>query len=229
MPIAIPELFCWTKVGSLSGEGLAALVCRKELERRAGGGVFYWGVGHAVGPAVAELAVDGRDPAVVFSRMRAATPERPEEPAPLTLWRAYRDRYGHQGALPGHVVVTSRAPAGGAVPLRSHYALICRSEQALSTVDQGTLRLHELVNYATSRPLRYSNVTTLVKRRTAGAAPDGPEYSVLAVASLLQPYFVELLDPIVLPADSSRALAEAASRLDVEGWKAFAQGLRGQN
>jgi hypothetical protein len=227
MAVEIPELFCWTKVGAESGEGLAAIMCRKELERQVGKGTFYWAVGNAVGPALAELAADGRDPAVVFSQMRAAAPAaHPRAPEPLLLWRACHDRFGQTHELPEHAVVTSRAHASPGAVQRPHYALICHSAVPLTAEPSGTLRFNELTNYVTGRPLTYSHVTTLVKRRTAGAARGGPEYPVLMVAALKPPYFVELLDPILLPTEVGMSLGQRARELDAQGWTAFAKTLR---
>jgi hypothetical protein len=228
MSIEIPELFCWAKVGAQSGEGLAAIICRKELERQAGGGTFYWGVGNSVGPAITELAVDGRHPAVVFSRMRAATAKPEGEPGALLLWRACLDREGKVQALPEHVVVTSRAPADPDTPPRPHYALVCSTDEPLSAEEKGVMRFNELINYTSGRPLGYSHVTTLVKRRSAGAPRGGPDYPVLMVAALQPPYVVQLQDPLLLPLDVGMCLGSSAAGLDVDGWRRFAAGLRQQ-
>jgi len=231
MTIDIPELFCWTKVGADSGEGLTAIICRKELERQAGQGTFYWGVGNSVGSAVTELAVDGQHPAVVFSRMRdaasapAAKAER--EAGALLLWRACLDRHGNAQPLPAHVVVTSRAPADPANQPRAHYALVCHTGETLSAESHGVMRFNELINYTSGRPLGYSHVTALVKRRKAGAPPGGPDYPVLMVAALRPPYVVQLQDPLLLLPDVAMSLGRSAAQLDVDGWRKFALGLRG--
>jgi hypothetical protein len=226
MSVEIPELFCWAKVGAQSGEGLTAIICRKELERQTGQGSFYWGVGNSVGPAVTELAVDGRHPAVVFSRMRAAPATKESEPGVLLLWRACLDREGKVQALPEHVVITSRAPADPGSPPRPHYALVCTTADTLSTEAKGVMRFNELSNYTTGRPLGYSHVTTLVKRRAAGAPHGGPDYPVLMVAALQPPYVVQLQDPVPLPPDIGMSLGSSAAKLDLDGWRRFASGLR---
>jgi hypothetical protein len=48
--------FVWTKMGAESGEGLAQIVRRKEGERVAGRGIFWWGIGTSLGPAVPDRA-----------------------------------------------------------------------------------------------------------------------------------------------------------------------------
>jgi len=229
MAIEIPELFCWTKVGAESGEGLTAIICRKELERQAGQGTFYWGVGNSVGPAVTELAIDGGHPAVVFSRMRAAPSKRDPEPRALLLWRACLDRRGNVLPLPDHVVVTSKAPADPGTQLRPHYALVCTTDEPLSTEAKGVMRFNELINYTTGRPLGYSHVTALVKRRAAGAPRGGPDFPILMVAALRPPYWVQLQDPVPLPLDVGMSLGSSAAQLDLDGWRQFAARLRRQN
>lgn len=66
-----PESFVWSKMGAEAGQVLAAIIRRKEYERQLGNGVFAWGIGNALGTAVAELAntLGGRDPVVIFSPM----------------------------------------------------------------------------------------------------------------------------------------------------------------
>jgi hypothetical protein len=39
--------FVWTRVGSNAGEEIQSITARKEAEREAGGGEFWWGVGAA--------------------------------------------------------------------------------------------------------------------------------------------------------------------------------------
>ena len=89
------------------------------------------------------------------------------------------------------------------------------------------MRFNELINYTSGRPLGYSHVTALVKRRKAGAPHGGPDYPVLMVAALRPPYVVQLQDPLLLPPDVAMSLGRSAAELDVDGWRKFALGLRG--
>ncbi len=59
MPIDVPasappanteiykDIVCWTRMQAESGQDLLNIVRRKEIERRANGGIFFWGVGNA--------------------------------------------------------------------------------------------------------------------------------------------------------------------------------------
>ena len=46
------DAFVWTKMGVESGEDLAKIIRRKESERIAGRGIFWWGIGNSLGAAV---------------------------------------------------------------------------------------------------------------------------------------------------------------------------------
>ena len=46
------ERICWTRMQSEAGEGLPKILRRKDLERRAGAGLFFWGVGNAPARAI---------------------------------------------------------------------------------------------------------------------------------------------------------------------------------
>ena len=54
--IAQPEYLCWTRMQVEAGQALESIIARKEIERRAGGGLFFWGVGNAPSTAINALA-----------------------------------------------------------------------------------------------------------------------------------------------------------------------------
>src|SRR5437773_1823143 len=43
----LSHVICWTRMQAEAGQGIEAIVSRKELERQAGGGLFCWGIGNA--------------------------------------------------------------------------------------------------------------------------------------------------------------------------------------
>ena len=53
----LPPTFCWSRIGSETGEDLATLVLRKEWERRLGGGRFLWGINQSLGSSAGYLSV----------------------------------------------------------------------------------------------------------------------------------------------------------------------------
>ena len=44
--------FVWSKMQAEAGQGLAAIVARKEAERAAVDGIFWWGIGNSLGRAM---------------------------------------------------------------------------------------------------------------------------------------------------------------------------------
>ena len=69
---ARPDRFVWTKIQAEAGEPIQNILRRKELERRAGNGLFWWGIGESKGAAIGELIQTDPSPAVLFSIMRSA-------------------------------------------------------------------------------------------------------------------------------------------------------------
>jgi len=64
---AIPDQFVWTKMQTNAGESLENIIRRKELERKAGNGIFWWGVGESKGPAIKKLIGICSKPEILFS------------------------------------------------------------------------------------------------------------------------------------------------------------------
>jgi hypothetical protein len=65
------EILCWSRMQAEAGQELAAIMARKELERLAGDGLFFWGIGNAPSRAVGQLARVGHEIDVVFSVMKS--------------------------------------------------------------------------------------------------------------------------------------------------------------
>ena len=64
--IEIPSTFCLTKVGRYSGQEAPQILRRKELERQAGNGVFWWGVGESKCCSIDHLRKRTTPPKVFF-------------------------------------------------------------------------------------------------------------------------------------------------------------------
>lgn len=189
----LPRLFCWTRFGTEAGEPIEAILARKEAERQANDGIFFWGIGNSVAPALAELVRWVDEPAVLFSPIKSRPRRDDAEPSCVVRWLAAEGLAGEEFDLPTDTYVTSRwdpaRPTGG------HYALVCSSDEPLEIVDAGQLRFGALRNMRSGAPLGASQVTAVVCREDTG---DGSEYSVAFRAVLAAPYFVRLRRPIPL-------------------------------
>lgn len=203
----IPKRFCWTKFGSESGEGIEAILARKDRERAANGGVFLWGIGNSVGPGIRALVRLESEPMAVFSPMRAKPKAIDTAPARVVVWQSARGIDGVEWDIPQGSMVVSRGDSGKGAK-RAHYALVCRSEAALASTapSSAQLRFNALSNLVSGAPLGYSQVTSVVDYR-GESSTSGPNYDVGFLARLVYPYFVELSDPVQMGVDQLLAAA----------------------
>ena len=124
----IPPVFCWTKMGAEAGQGLADILRRKDLERACGNGVFAWGIGNSIGPAIehARSAAQIQRLEALFSPMKSAPKTIDAAPSKILVWTGYYTREGTTAELPRHMLITSRG-SESTDGKKNHYALICRS------------------------------------------------------------------------------------------------------
>lgn len=191
----IPDIFCWTKMGTEAGQSLAAILHRKELERSAGGGTFAWGIGNSLGGAAAlarQMSSSG-DVDVLFTPMKSSPKAIDVAPSQLLLWMFYQKSTGGLAALPEHMLVTSR----GGADKRTHYALICSAEDPLEDRNHGAFESSDVRNLASMNPVGASQVTSVV--RYDGAATSAEKgYRVAFRAKLHAEGFVKLMEPILM-------------------------------
>lgn len=201
-----------------AGQSLEQIVARKEVERKAGRGVFCWGVGNAPARALVGLA-DLKSPIdLIFSVMRTAPRAIDREPDQIVVWRGWSDG-GGVSALPAHVLVTSRA--SGKSPPRAHYALFAKSTEPLMILDLGPLDHRELRNVSDRGGcIGRSQVTALVRRDSSSKAM-APAYRIDMRARLTAPYWVRLADPRILtPPERARLFdhLQGAANLNTAEW-----------
>jgi hypothetical protein len=194
--VQLPEVFCWTRFGTESGEAIEDIVARKERERIANGGVFLWGIGNSIAPAVRELVRSTSSPYVAFSPMRSKPKSIDVSPPSLITWTGATTLNGDEWKIPEGSRVVSRGTGEGQRAKTSHYALVCQSSEPLA-LDSGAgdLVYEALVNLLSGTKLGHSQVTAVVRRASAGVA-NPTTYSVALVAKLVFPYFVRLHSPV---------------------------------
>jgi hypothetical protein len=192
----VPECFVWTKFGTEAGQAVSDILRRKEGERTANGGVFYWGIGNAVGPSILELLRKSAEPEVLFSPIKSAPRKNDVTPETVVAWTVAEGLDGEPYRLPIWSLITSRFN----VARPRHYALVCKSDSSLldefESVPDGIAKIaiRELANIVTGRPLGSSQVTAVVQRRDHSCLSSA-EYSVRLRAKLVPPYFIQLSSP----------------------------------
>jgi hypothetical protein len=185
--------FVWTKMGVESGEDLGRIVQRKEAERVAGKGRFWWGIGNSLGSAVRDDArAQGGALPVLFSKMLGRA--RPADTSPDAVWRwtGWEDEFGRIHDVPSHVKVLSR----GALLKEKHYALVCFSDKPITLASIGPRFDPKLCRTRSDKAPGASQVTALL-RGSPDAHLEGP-YEIAFRATLVEPWAVKLVRPTVI-------------------------------
>lgn len=185
---------CWSRMQAEAGQALHAIVRRKELERRAGGGMFCWGVGNAPAAIISALAKLREPVAAVFSIMKSRPKVVDLRPKRIVAWRRYLEIDGSFRLLPRHILVTSRAESASG-PKSKHFALMCWSDRPL-TIQHGEPFDPAAYRNAggTGAPVGASQVTALLRRTSL--VQGTTQYEVNLRASLVGAYWVRLADPV---------------------------------
>jgi hypothetical protein len=221
---ATPATFVWTKIQADAGETIQRILNRKELERQAGNGTFWWGIGESKAAAINLLAKKELTPELLFSLMRSPPHVRDTAPSGVLIWQAYQ---GSQGIrpLPPHVVVTSREHASNGRPKQRHYALVCEAHTSILRNDRAMLDVALLRNTGKGKPVGSSQVTAVVEI----GSPNGrsTRYQITARAVLVGPYAVTLASPRELSLAEQRLLADVGNiGMTSEDWLAVAKRIR---
>ena len=109
MKLKLPKIFCWSRMGAESGQRLDIILARKELERKAGNGLFIWGVGNSLGNKVWEFVKTVKNPKILFSKIKSNAKSIDYAPESVYSWTSYIDRNGDCYTIPEHALVLSRA------------------------------------------------------------------------------------------------------------------------
>lgn len=227
MSIQSDEYVCWSRMQAEAGQSLESIIARKEIERCAGKGVFFWGVGNP--PAViTRVLARARIPVkVIFSIMKSRPKAIDVSPSRTLVWRRYIDIQGVVRPLPSHVLVTSRGNSASGAK-RSHYALMCRSDEPI-ILRRGEPFYSTAFRNAggTGARVGASQVTALLRR--VGENFGKADYETNVTAWLTDSYWIRLVDPIELDG-SKLALLDSIGNHGTMNWhKSVAEIMSGQS
>ena len=184
-------MFVWTKMGTESGEELARIVKRKEAERVAGNGIFWWGIGKSLGSNVRSFArAQGDTLPVIFSCMLSRAKIIDTSPKEIFRWTRWENEDGASRPIPQHVKVISR----GAPDKGRHYALVCRSEGPIELATKGERFDPRQCLTPSGKVPGASQVTALLEGSIEGHPRGNYEISFRAI--LIAPYAPKLLAPV---------------------------------
>ena len=246
----LPRAFCWQRIGPYSEQTPNLVLYRKNLERLAGDGVYWWGHGiggicESIDPhLIKAVKQTEHPPKVLFSPMKRDA-DQPAQGRRIFFEAVTKD--GSRYELPPHVIMTRNS---GDKP--SYFALICSSEEPLDPAPRRIIHKINVTNYRSiyktgersERNLKGAGQrTTMVIERSGSErrfAADG--YPVIFQAKLIWPYCVQLVyksseklkppDRKALDDISNRAAAlleptsKRVAKQLVDEWKLLAQRLR---
>lgn len=219
------EFVCWSRMQSEAGQALDAIVARKELERVAGLGVFFWGVGNPTAREIPALARQGVPVPVVFSIMKSKPRQADKAPSRVVAWRKYFDVHGAERVLPQGALVTSRGDSPKSGAKRVHYALMCRSEKPLAISRGEPFDVNAYRNAGRDgKPVGASQVTALL--RQVAKPSESSDYEVNLRAQLEGGYWVRLSDPVDVP-NHLRHRLNGADRTSVDQWLELTREIHG--
>lgn len=173
-----------------AGQSLATIIQRKEAERSAGNGLFWWGIGQSLGLAVCNAAkLAGDTLPVLWSEMLSKPQAIDAFPSGIRRWMAYEDSAGRINGLPAHVTVTSRVSKRN-----HHYALVCWSDTPISLGDLGAFNPAACRTVKSSKVPADSQVTALLYGDPF-QGHDAGSYRIAFRAILVEPWAVKLVHP----------------------------------
>lgn len=216
--------FVWNEIGFDAGETPEHVVIRKEAERLAGSGEFWWGLDAPLGITVEVHAEQNRGvlPAL-FSKSRSSTVRQRQQVRIWDTWRSLLHPQQH-GRIPDHVVVTSGHDAGRR---QTRYALTCHSAVNLSFGAMGFCNLaecHSLKNGGRVNALRGAQV---LRKGEPLISPRGPAsesvYSIAFKATVVGHGYVLLENFRVLTQADLQSLLQFNAGDD---WLSLAKMLR---
>jgi hypothetical protein len=203
--MALPEFFCWTRFGTEAGQPIEQIFARKEQERIANAGLFFWGIGNAIGPSLIELLRRITSPEALFSPIQSAPRREDAVPSSVVAWTQAETLSGEEYRLPEHSLITSRFDP--LKPKTRHYALVCYSETEINIgLPSEQIHFGAVRNLLTSRPVGASQVTAVVQKKATSPHLKSTPYDVAFRARLAPPYLVLLRAPVPL------AYSEAGGR-----------------
>jgi len=193
----LPVCFCWTRFGTEAGQTIEQILIRKEQERQANKGTFFWGIGNSVGPGIDALVRRCSNPEVLFSPIKGTPRFVDVAPESVVAWTLAETLSGEEYPLPRHSLITSRQ--NNSSSKRTHYALVCSSDSPLSLpVPTSELSFRNLRNVLSGKPLGVSQITAIVTRDKSDQQA-GVVYKVSLRANLAPPYFLRLRNPEAIP------------------------------
>ena len=191
------SVFVWTKIGIETGESIADIIDRKESEHSRGG-VFWWGIGTSLGPALrAEAEKSGGSIPIIFCEMLGKPQNHDVSPPLKVRWTRWRNWDGSEADVPNFVLVKSRGEDRSGKSKDKHYAVVCRPSGKLRLNPNGQLFDPRNCRTLSGKVPGDSQNTALLTGDITRSHPNG-RYRITFAATLVRPWQTTLLHPVTI-------------------------------
>jgi hypothetical protein len=166
-PVSAMVPFVCAVIGSDANEPLHHIIVRKEAERKAGSGEFWWGLSAPLGRDV-EACANGVTLPALFSASNVAA----QHGGQVRIWEEWESVLDPKksGRIPSHVVVSSGYNAKKDPP---HYALICHSNVQLTLGNLGNCDLTGCLTFKNKLKIKYIIGARLLVKQHPLITPKG--------------------------------------------------------
>lgn len=166
MPIEIPQVFVWSRIGPEGGFTLEQIIYWKEMQRSTGNGIFWWGVGNAPAKEKVRAVLQQPRPIVLFSVQKK---QEHGDRRQRILWTTYIDTDGTERELGENVHVTSES-----IPERPQKAIVAKSQNPIR-IESGIGFDLGLVRHYGGKKRIGQSVTSVLEKDPKGS-PTGELY-----------------------------------------------------
>lgn len=219
------DYVCWTRMQSEAGQELCKILQRKDNERAAGDGIFFWGVGNAPSKLIPAISRSKLAVPMYFSIMKSKPKLVDSAPSSVVIWRRFIDANGIERPLPSSALVTSRGNSGSGALKTKHFALICHADEKLGLTHGVPFHHHMYRNAGQNGgQIGASQVTALLSRDNS-ASLSTAQYEINLKAKLAGSYWVRLTDPLPL-SESQITLYNKADETNASDWIELVSDLR---
>ena len=175
------------------------IVTRKEAERAAGSGEFWWGLSAPLGADVEDLALqNGGTLPSLFSASNAPL----SHSRHIYIWREWQSvlHARQHGTVPSHVIVTSGYNSDAKKDTRklAHYALVCHTDVKLALGSLGYCDLTQCRTTKNQKPIKYIIGARLLEKHLpliSGRGTSPTVRSIAFTANLITHCYVKLKNP----------------------------------
>lgn len=225
----LPDLFCWSKICSYSGQAAKVILGRKEHERLYRQKEVWWGIGEDLRTRIIKrLCRDSLSlaPPVILTSQPT---DYQQKDSSVWVWQDYVIGKSPPQPIPKHALVLPWGTTKEGAERTDYFALVFQCDTPLTTDPQECLDPCAVWN-ASDRNRDVKRQVTAVVQRKPTVVPSGDyRYRIHIQGRLVSPFCVKLTNPRQWPLDAEErdAAEEAGKRiLPEKDWMELVRSIR---